>query len=90
MNTVMSLLEAPYLIEAPPEGPANCHKIVAHPQNRSAPVNVLAWGASNINFTESLHKYIVQTRYVLLEITNGSHDNLLYFWELGEETACVV
>ena len=34
--TVMSLLEAPYLIEAPPNGSTICHKIVAPPQNRSA------------------------------------------------------
>ena len=34
--TVKSLLEAPYLIEAPPNGSASCHKIVAPPQNRSA------------------------------------------------------
>ena len=33
--TVMSLLEALYLIEAPPNGSASCHKIVAPPQNRS-------------------------------------------------------
>ena len=35
LYTVMSLLEAPSLVEAPPNGPANCHKIVALPQNRS-------------------------------------------------------
>ena len=34
--TLMSLLEAPYLIEAPPNGSASYHKILALPQNRSA------------------------------------------------------
>ena len=34
--TAMSLLQVPYLIEAPPNGSAICHKIVAPPQNRSA------------------------------------------------------
>ena len=32
---VMSLLEEPYLIEAPPNGSTSCHNIVAPPQNRS-------------------------------------------------------
>ena len=36
INTVLSLLEAPYLIEAPPNGSASCHKIVVPPQNRNA------------------------------------------------------
>ena len=35
-NTVMSLLEAPYLIEAPLSESAYCHGIVEPPQNRSA------------------------------------------------------
>ena len=34
--TVMSLLEVPSLIEAPPSDYAHCHRIVAPPQNRSA------------------------------------------------------
>ena len=34
--TIMSLLEAPYLIEAPPSESAHCHRRVAPPQNRSA------------------------------------------------------
>ena len=35
-TTVMSLLEATYLIEAPPNKSSSCHKIVAPPQNRRA------------------------------------------------------
>ena len=35
MHTVMSLLEAPSLIEAPLSESAHCHGIVAPPQNRS-------------------------------------------------------
>ena len=50
----------------------NCHKIVAPPQNRSTLISVLAPGTFNATFTESLHKYIVQTRHALLEITMAS------------------
>ena len=56
-NTVMSLSDAPSLIEAPPKVSANCHTLVAPPKNRRAPVTVLAPGASNTNFKESIHKY---------------------------------
>ena len=35
-HTVMSQLEAPSLIEAPPNGSASCRMIVAPPENRSA------------------------------------------------------
>ena len=48
----MSLLEAPYQIEAPPPPPP-----------------IEAQGGSNTNFTESIHKYFVQTRHLLLKIT---------------------
>ena len=65
----MPLLEAPCLIEAPPKGSANCHKIVAPAQNRSTLVCVLAPGAFSTNFAESVHKYIVQTWNVLPKIT---------------------
>ena len=58
----MSLLEAPYQIEAPPKWSASCHKIVA-PRTIEAP------GASNTNFKESIYKYIVQTRHLWLKIT---------------------
>ena len=34
-NTIMSLLEVPDLIEAPPKWSASCHKIVACPHNGS-------------------------------------------------------
>ena len=44
MFTVMSLLEVPYLIEAPPNGFASCHKIVA-------PHKIEAPGDSNKKFT---------------------------------------
>ena len=64
----MSLLDVPYLIEVPPKQSAYCHKIVATPQNRSIIVNALAPGASNTNFTQSMHKYIVQALHVLLGI----------------------
>ena len=47
----MSLLEAPYLIEAPPSESTHCHEIVAPPQNRSA---------SNMNFTEFKHTCTVK------------------------------
>ena len=59
------------IIEVPPKGSANCHKIVGHQQNRSIPASVLAPGASNTNFTESLCIYIVQTLHVLLKITRA-------------------
>ena len=48
IQTIMSLLEASYVIEAPPKGSTNCHKIIAPTQNR-APVNVLMPGTSNTN-----------------------------------------
>ena len=51
-----------------PKRSANLHKIVAPPQNRSAPVSVLAPNVFNINFMESLHKNIVQTPHVLQKI----------------------
>ena len=44
----MSLLEAPYLIEAPPNGSASCHKTVP-------PHKIEAPGASNKDWTEPLH-----------------------------------
>ena len=65
----MSLLEAPYLIESPTKGSAICHKIIVPPTNRSALVNIVAPDAFNMNFMESIWKYIVQTCPVLLEIT---------------------
>ena len=71
----MSLLEAPYQIEVHPKGYASCHKLVAPPQNISAPVNMLAPGTSNTNFKESIHKYIIKKSYVLL-----------YCWWLVEGT----
>ena len=49
----------PYLKEVPPKGFANCYKIIAPPENRSA--SVLVPGTSNTNSTESMHKYIIQT-----------------------------
>ena len=52
-HTVMSLLAAPSLIEAPPKVSANCYKIVAPHKNRSTPVRVSAPGASNTKFVES-------------------------------------
>ena len=58
----MSLLEAPYLIKAPPNGSAYYHKIVA-PLQIEAPV------ASNTNFNESIHKYMVQARHALFKVT---------------------
>ena len=61
--TVMSLLEVPYLIEAPLNGPASCHKIVAPTQKNRTP------RASNKNLREPKHKYIVQARHMLLKIT---------------------
>ena len=45
----MSLLEAPYLIEAPPQVSAHCYGIIA-------PHKIEAPGASNTKFTESIHK----------------------------------
>ena len=57
-GTAMSLLEAPYLIEAPPNGSA----IVA-------PYKIEAPGTSNTHFNESIHKYMVQTQHVFLKIT---------------------
>ena len=47
----------------------DCHKIVGPPQNWIAQVGVLALGASNTKFIESIHKYIVQILDILLEIT---------------------
>ena len=32
---------------------------------------------------------LIQTRHALLELTNGSHENLVYFWWLEEEIGCV-
>ena len=58
IHTVMSLLEASYLIEAPP---ISCHKIVA-------PHKIEAPGASNKKLTESIHKYIAEARHMLLKI----------------------
>ena len=82
IHTVMSLLEAPYLIEAPQNGSASCHKIVASPSTPPPPPppppptewnkKIEAPGASNKNLTESIHKYIVQARYVLLKITRAA------------------
>ena len=54
-NTVIFLLEATYLLEAFQKGSANCNKMVAPPQNRSAPLIVLARGTTNL--TESIHQY---------------------------------
>ena len=83
---IMSILEAPCLIEAAPNGFSSCHKIVQPPQNRCA-------GASNKKLTESIHKYIVQVRHMLRKITMAattscflcdsishktSHCNILY------------
>ena len=61
LNTVIPLIEAPYLIEATPKWPASCHKIVA-PHTIEAPV------ASNATFKKSIHKYIVHTQHLLLKI----------------------
>ena len=54
-KTVIFLLEATYILEARQKGSANCHKIVAPPQNRSAPLCVLALGTTNL--TEPIHQY---------------------------------
>ena len=59
-NTLMSLLEAPSLIEAPPNGSASCH-IKWRPHKIEAP------GASNKNLVESINKCIVQARHMLLK-----------------------
>ena len=59
----MTLLEEPSLIEAPPNGSANCHK------NSSAPKKYIdAPGASYKNLMESINKYVVQARRMLLKI----------------------
>ena len=56
INTILSLLEVPYLIDAPPIVPASCYKIEAP-------------GAFNNNWTKSIPKYLVQARHMLLKIT---------------------
>ena len=69
MHIVMSPIEVPYLIEAPPDGSANSYKIVG-------PHKIEAPGASNKNLTESIHSS--STTYVAQD-HNGSHDNLFYW-----------
>ena len=66
----MSLLEAPSLIEAPPNGSANCHKIVAPPKKKRKKKKKKeeAPGASYKNLMESMNKYIVQALHMLLKI----------------------
>ena len=75
INTVMSLLEVPYLIEAPPIGSARWYRIVA-------------LGAYNNNWIKSIHKYIVQARHMLLKITMA--DTTTCFNGLGlHKLSCV-
>ena len=58
----MSLLVVPYLIEVPPNGYPSCVKIVV-------PHKIKAPRASDKNLPESIHKYIVQARHMMLKIT---------------------
>ena len=55
--------------------PTHCHKIIS-PTNRKRPLSVLAPGASYKNFTEIIHRYIVQTRHVL-KITMGTRTTFI-------------
>ena len=66
--TVMSLLEAPYLTEAPLNGSTNCHKIVAPPQNRSS---------RRFQWELRIHTHSSITTYVALD-HSGNHDNLFF------------
>ena len=71
----MSLLEAPYLTEALPNGSASCHKIVAIPENRS---NWRFWyelDGIHTQIHSSSTTYIAQDH-------NGSHDDLFYWFGL--------
>ena len=59
----MSLLEAPYLIEAPPDGSASSYRLVAPPQKKKRPVLLVRiW-------RNPYTTYVVQDH-------NGSQDNL--------------
>ena len=62
-STIMSVLEAAYLMEAS-QTVCKLSQNSSAPQNRSTLVNVLVQGISNTNFKECLHKYIVQTRQI--------------------------
>ena len=77
----MSLLEAPYLIEAPTNGYASFHK-------RVAPHKIEAPSTSNKNLMESMHKYIIQAWHMLLKITMAA--TTTYFTGVGlHKLSCV-
>ena len=78
---VMSLLETPYLIEAPSIWSARCHKIVAPPQNRST-------GRFEYELY-GIHRqiYCLNTTFIAQD-HHGGHDNLFYLFGLVKAIIC--